>query len=61
MWIEPAGRVEAAPEIVVELVGTGPPGEAPHIGENGNWWVGDQDIISPYVRERGFCFAGVRG
>lgn len=47
---ELVGRIEADPEIRVELVGTGPPGppgEPPHIGENGNWWVGEQDTGVP--------------
>ena len=47
MPIELAGVIEPAPEIVVKLVGTGPPGESPHIGENGNWFIGDLDTGVP--------------
>ena len=44
------GRVEAPPEIIVELAGSGPPGppgDSPYIGSNGNWWVGETDTGAP--------------
>lgn len=47
---EPEGVVDTAPEIRVELVGSGPPGppgEPPYIGENGNWWSGGKDTGVP--------------
>lgn len=47
---ELVGRIEAEPEIRVEIVGSGPPGPSgntPYIGENGNWWIGDKDTGTP--------------
>ena len=47
------GRVEAAPEIRVELAGSGPsgpPGETPRSGENGNWFLGGGDTGIPAHR-----------
>lgn len=50
---ELVGVIEATPEIMVELAGSGPagpqgpPGDAPYIGENGNWWVGELDTGVP--------------
>lgn len=50
MPTELAGLIEAPPEIKVELVGAGPPGppgDTPHIGDNGNWWIGGSDTGVP--------------
>lgn len=57
------GRVEAAPEIRVELAGSGPsgpPGEPPRIGENGNWFIGGEDTGIP-ASGRGTEHAGLAG
>lgn len=42
----------------------GPPGVSPHIGENGNWWVGDTDTgvysggEAPVIGENGNWYVG---
>ena len=40
------GAKDTGADIRVEITGSGPPGPPgppPYIGENGNWWVGDED------------------
>lgn len=51
--------------IVIEgMVEPGPPGTTPHIGENGNWWIGTQDTevhaegVTPVIGENGHWFIG---
>jgi len=39
----------------------GPPGTAPHIGENGHWWVGDYDTGVLAQGERGEAFSVQKG
>lgn len=36
-------EVDPAPEIDVEIKVSGEDGITPHIGANGNWWIGDED------------------
>ena len=39
--------------------GGGGVGLTPHIGDNGNWWIGDTDTLKPARGEQGL--QGVRG
>lgn len=39
--------------------GGGAAGITPHIGENGNWWIGDTDTLKPARGEQGI--QGLRG
>ncbi len=39
--------------------GGGAAGITPHIGDNGNWWIGDTDTLKPARGEQGL--QGVRG
>lgn len=44
------GRTPRAGAAVGVILGSGPPGppgESPHVGDNGNWWVGQTDTGVP--------------